>query len=1162
MANCSNGSGHLYAGNNSLQGADGNDQLFGGAGNDNLSGGAGSDLLYGGLGDDTYSISDLEDTIVEYEGEGFDTIDSQVSYTLGDHVERLRLLGTAATAIGNELDNELIGNSADNLLDGGTGADTMLGGAGNDTYITESAGDQIIEGTGAGIDTEQRGYETTSQLAGGVENLMLGTSVINGSGNELDNTITGNEQDNILHGWAGQDILIGGAGNDQLEGGAGHDELIGGSGADSMWGGTGDDIYIVDDAGDQVIEFADEGFDTIRSSLDIVLPDNVEMAFLTGDGDTNITANDLDNSLSGNSGNNIIDGGAGADYMAGMDGDDVYITDNEYDLIAEEEDQGTDTEMRGYETSYSLRDNVENLTLTGTVYRGNGNELDNVITGNDAENNLWGREGSDTLYGNGGDDSLFGDLGDDHLEGNGGDDYLDGGEGDDILLGGEGNDQLDGGAGFNELRGGSGDDVYVYRADAGDYVIDNSDGGQDWLIFTDDITADRLTFVRSGDDLVVQVNRGESTNSVTVTNWFAGENYQLYGIQPAGASGLLAATINQMFPPDNPEPDGIVVPDESEFDAALHGTLGNDQYPDHVGGTSGNDILRGYQGNDMLYGGAGNDVYIFEAGSGADVIDASGGGMDFLYFDEGLTLDSLGFSRSSDNLVITVEGTDDSVTVLDWFVDADHQLEFIQPFGGSMLSAAQVSNLVADDPPPVGDFDTVVEGTASGEQLVGTSGADQLNAYEGDDQLFGLAGNDELNGGDGADYLDGGEGHDVLNGGAGNDQLSGGTGEDVLAGGAGDDTYIYGSGSGADLIDNSGGGTDWLLFTDGITSERLSFIQSGDDLVIRVDGDESSQVTVTGWFLGAQYQLAYVQPDGEYGISAATINELFTGSGDEPNPDDFDFVRTGTAAAEQLVGTNGMDLIDGLGGDDQLFGLGGNDWLKGGDGADYLGGGASNDSLFGEAGDDVIFAENGDDYLEGGIGGDYLDGGAGNDMIVGGDGNDQLRGQGGNDTLIGGDGNDNYVYQTGGGADLIINNGGGLDILFFQDGITLERLSFHQSGDDMVVRVDNDDATSVTIQDWYLDADNQVEFLQPDGGYLISAAQITALAQPDLMMAGPTGLMALSAGMMNGDDYTNFRTSAGTSLFGTDSAAQSVSHGLEDLTTKKDSVVGDLMIAA
>nr|WP_320113865.1 calcium-binding protein [uncultured Desulfuromonas sp.] len=572
----------LYGGgdNDSLSGGEdddqlygelGDDTLYGGSGNDLLDGGSGRDILYGEAGDDTYVIDSLEDTLVELADEGSDTVESSVDYTLIDHIENLVLTGSATTAVGNALDNRLTGNDLDNSLDGGSGDDVLSGGDGDDTYFTDASGDQIIEDAYAGDDTEIRGYESTAALADNVENLTLADGILTGVGNALDNVLTGNDEDNTLSGGAGDDYLVGGAGSDVLE------------------GGDGNDIYVIND-GDTITEYADEGNDTVESANDITLGDNLENAVLTGEASVNATGNDLDNTLTGNSAANVLDGGLGDDWLSGGGGDDIYYTDSAADTLYEYLDQGTDTEIRSHESLYLLSDNVENLILTGTVYRGNGNELDNIIEGNDSDNNLWGREGHDTLYGNGGDDQLIGADGNDVLYGGTGSDLMSGGEGDDALVGGDGADQLDGGGGTNTLRGGLGDDIYVYGADGGISIVDNSDGGTDWLIFTDDITSDRLAYLRDGDDLIVRVDADAATQ-VVITNWFLGEDYQVDYIQPANASGISAWTINRMFPPENPEADGITTPDSSSFDMLWYGTSSAEQ----LIGTDGADLIRTYQ---------------------------------------------------------------------------------------------------------------------------------------------------------------------------------------------------------------------------------------------------------------------------------------------------------------------------------------------------------------------------------------------------------------------------------------------------------------------------------------------------------------------------------------------------------------------------------------
>ena len=61
--------------------------------------------------------------------------------------------------------------------------------------------------------------------------------------------------------------------------------LDGGAGADTMQGGAGADLYIVDDAGDSIVENAGEGIDSVESSVSVMmLWDDVENVTLVGAG--------------------------------------------------------------------------------------------------------------------------------------------------------------------------------------------------------------------------------------------------------------------------------------------------------------------------------------------------------------------------------------------------------------------------------------------------------------------------------------------------------------------------------------------------------------------------------------------------------------------------------------------------------------------------------------------------------------------------------------------------------------------------------------------------------------------------------------------------------------------------------------------------------------
>ena len=136
------------AGNDKLLGGDGNDQLFGGADNDQLTGGAGADTLTGGLGDDTYFVDDYSDTLVELAGEGSDIVRASVTWTLGDHFERLILDGSGnIDGTGNSAANQITGNAGANILDGGAGNDILSGGLGADTIIG-GLGNDTLKGDG------------------------------------------------------------------------------------------------------------------------------------------------------------------------------------------------------------------------------------------------------------------------------------------------------------------------------------------------------------------------------------------------------------------------------------------------------------------------------------------------------------------------------------------------------------------------------------------------------------------------------------------------------------------------------------------------------------------------------------------------------------------------------------------------------------------------------------------------------------------------------------------------------------------------------------------------------------------------------------------------------------------------------------------------------
>jgi Ca2+-binding RTX toxin-like protein len=110
-----------------------------------------------------------------------------------------------------------------------------------------------------------------------------------------------------------------------------------------------------------------------------------------------------DDTLYGLGGNDTLDGGAGADSMIGGADNDFYVVDNALDVVTEAAGEGTDAVQAS--VTYTLSNNVESLTLTGSAnINGTGNSLANAIAGNSGSNILTGGDGNDALYGLGSND--------------------------------------------------------------------------------------------------------------------------------------------------------------------------------------------------------------------------------------------------------------------------------------------------------------------------------------------------------------------------------------------------------------------------------------------------------------------------------------------------------------------------------------------------------------------------------------------------------------------------------------------------------------------------------------------------------------------------------------------------------------------------------------
>jgi VCBS repeat-containing protein len=222
----------------------------------------------------------------------------------------------------NGANEQFTGTSGNNLMLGTIYGDTMSGGDGNDTYRINNTHDKIVETATGGYDTAQTSVSYT--LDANVESLVMsGHGSIDGSGNELNNSIIGNAGANVLSGLGGDDVLSGGGGNDTLIGGDGDDNMDGGAGIDTASYASATGAVTVSLALASYQNTGSAGTDKLV---------NIE----------NLVGSGFDDTLSGNSGTNAITGGAGADTMTGGAGHDTFIYTSASDSAVGHSDVITD----------------------------------------------------------------------------------------------------------------------------------------------------------------------------------------------------------------------------------------------------------------------------------------------------------------------------------------------------------------------------------------------------------------------------------------------------------------------------------------------------------------------------------------------------------------------------------------------------------------------------------------------------------------------------------------------------------------------------------------------------------------------------------------------------------------------------------------------------
>lgn len=907
------------------------------------------------------------------------------------------------------------GRGGNDHIYGGGGADTLKGGTGDDV-IYSGLGADMIDG-GANDDTADYRYSDAAVQV----NLTTG---INTGGDAAGDTIiaienvTGSQYGDMLTGTGGANTLNGGAGNDRLDGGAGTDMLVGGS---------GDDLYIVDVSTDAVVEVADEGTDTVQSSVSYTLGANVENLNLIGNAitgtgnllDNVLTGTSGNNTLSGNNGNDTLDGGAGNDVLVGGRGDDVYIVDATGDVVSEQVDEGSDT-VRTALNAYTLGANLENLTFTGTGnFAGTGNAAGNVLTGGAGNDTLDGKAGTDTLVGGTGDDGYVVDNAGDVVTeqagegidtvtasvsytlsanvenltlatgaasgtGNALDNRILGNSAANTLNGGGGADYLSGGSGNDTMFGGSGDDTYVVDA-SGDVVIEQTGEGTD-------------TVLSSASAYTLSANV---------------ENLTLTGTRSISGTGNALANV-------------------------LTGNSGNNT----LRGEAGDDTLDGGAGSDTMIGGTGDDTYV--VGSSSDVVtERAGEGTDTVR----TTLTSFTLATNVENLRYTGTSsfTGNGNTANNVLTGGNGNDTLDGKAGADTLDGGLGNDTyIVDD---AGDVILDSGGTDTVRTVLGTmslaAGLENLT-YTGTGNFTGTgnAANNVITGSGGSDRLDGGAGRDTLIGGAGNDTYVVDDSADVIteSAGAGTDSveassasYTLGSnvenltytgsgnftgtgntlanqirgGTGNDTLDG-GAGNDTLT---GLGGDDIYLVDSAQDVVIEAAGGGTDTVrsTATSYTLGDNVENIVL-------LGSSSIN------------------ATGNALDNVLTGNSGSNRIDGGAGDDVMAGGKGNDTYvvdslgdvvneNGSSGIDTIETILASYTLKSNV-ENLVYKGTGNFTGTGNSSDNAITGGAGNDYIDGGSGSDKMTGLGGNDTYVVGWSTDEVIEAANGGNDQVLSSAG------------------------------------------------------------------------------------------------------------------------------------------
>jgi len=208
-------------------------------------------------------------------------------------------------------------------------------------------------------------------------------NAVGGSGNDI---LTGNSSDNSLDGGAGSDVLYGGDGNDTFDW-----DSTKRAGNDTFYGGKGNDAFVLSSLSDAVVEYLNEGNDTIWVDFSYSIENlpNVENIFGYGVSSLTLNGNTSSNFFKGGSGNDTIDGGSGTDlifYSGNFSDYTITYFENSYTVKTKTEGSDTIRNIeflnfadKKYDLSTFLTPTYS-LTATKTNYDEGSSAVFNLVT--------------------------------------------------------------------------------------------------------------------------------------------------------------------------------------------------------------------------------------------------------------------------------------------------------------------------------------------------------------------------------------------------------------------------------------------------------------------------------------------------------------------------------------------------------------------------------------------------------------------------------------------------------------------------------------------------------------------------------------------------------------------------------------------------------------